>query len=167
MNFDGLECLIDYNYWARDKVLDAIEPITQEQFVRVVESSFKSIRDTVAHLCDAERIWIARLKGEELQGPLSPERIPNVHAARVEWTGLERKLREHLAGLYPENIDRSVVYSDLRGNKQSDLVHQILQHMVNHGSYHRGQVTTMLRQLDAMPPNSMDLISFYRERKRL
>ena len=41
---------------------------------------------------------------------------------------------------------------------------QMLQHVVNHGSYHRGQVTTMLRQLEAAPPRAMDLIAFYRER---
>jgi uncharacterized damage-inducible protein DinB len=40
----------------------------------------------------------------------------------------------------------------------------MLQHLVNHGSYHRGQVTTMLRQMGATPPKAMDLIAFYRER---
>jgi uncharacterized damage-inducible protein DinB len=41
----------------------------------------------------------------------------------------------------------------------------MLQHVVNHGSYHRGQVTTLLRQLDAAPPESLDLITFYRQRR--
>jgi uncharacterized damage-inducible protein DinB len=40
----------------------------------------------------------------------------------------------------------------------------MLQHVVNHGTYHRGQITTMLRQLGAEPPKSTDLIAFYRER---
>ena len=46
-------------------------------------------------------------------------------------------------------------------NRLTDLM---VQHVVNHGSYHRGQVTTMLRQLGAQPPKSQDLITFYRER---
>jgi uncharacterized damage-inducible protein DinB len=41
---------------------------------------------------------------------------------------------------------------------------QMLQHVVNHATYHRGQVTTLLRQLGATPPKSQDLIAFYRER---
>ncbi len=41
---------------------------------------------------------------------------------------------------------------------------QMVQHVVNHASYHRGQVTTMLRQAGAQPAKSMDLITFYRER---
>ena len=40
----------------------------------------------------------------------------------------------------------------------------MLQHVVNHASYHRGQVTTMLRQMSAPPGKSMDMIAFYRER---
>ncbi len=42
----------------------------------------------------------------------------------------------------------------------------MLQHVVNHGTYHRGQIVTMLRQLGAAPPQSMDLIAFYRARKQ-
>ena len=42
---------------------------------------------------------------------------------------------------------------------------QSLQHVVNHSAYHRGQVVTMLRQLGAKPPESMDMVRFYRERQ--
>jgi uncharacterized damage-inducible protein DinB len=42
---------------------------------------------------------------------------------------------------------------------------QMVQHVVNHGSYHRGQVTTMLRQLGSKPPKSLDMIAYYREAK--
>jgi len=63
-------------------------------------------------------------------------------------------------------VERPIAYQDLRGNDQSDVLRQMLQHVVNHATYHRGQITTMLRQLDAAPPKAMDLIAFYRERKR-
>lgn len=53
-----------------------------------------------------------------------------------------------------------------RRRRQSDVLWQMLQHVVNHGTYHRGQIATMLRQMDAAPPRSMDLIDFYRERNR-
>ena len=75
-------------------------------------------------------------------------------------------MRDQLARLGPEAAELRIDYQDLRGNDQSDVLWQMLQHMVNHGTYHRGQFTTMLRQLDAAPPKSMDLIAFYRERNR-
>jgi uncharacterized damage-inducible protein DinB len=55
----------------------------------------------------------------------------------------------------------------LNGQQASAVLWQMLQHVVNHGSYHRGQITTMLRQLGAQPGKSMDMIAFYREKNRL
>jgi uncharacterized damage-inducible protein DinB len=90
MTYDDLLLLIDYNYWARDRVLDALDTITSEQFLRPMGSSFGSVRDTVAHICAAERIWITRLKGEKPQGPQKPDRLPDVDTARKEWAELGR-----------------------------------------------------------------------------
>lgn len=160
-----LSLLIDYHYWARDRVLDALDTITPEQFTRPLGSSFSSIRDTIAHICDAEQIWIARLKGETPQGPRHPDRLPDLNSARMEWAKLEDEMRKQFAKLQPEDVERRIEYQDLRGNNQSDLLWQVLHHVVNHGTYHRGQITTMLRQMDAKSPRSMDLIAFYRERR--
>jgi uncharacterized damage-inducible protein DinB len=166
MTYDDLRLLIDYHYWARDRVLDAVSAITAEQFTYPMGNSFNSVRDTVAHICAAERIWITRLKGEMPQGLQKPDRLPDVDAARKEWAELEGEMRQQLARLGPEAVERTIAYQDLRGNDQSDVLWQMLQHVVNHGTYHRGQITTMLRQLEAAPPKSMDLIAFHRERNR-
>jgi len=166
MTYDDLRLLIDCHYWARDRVLDAVAAVTPEQFTRPMGNSFSSVCDTVAHICAAERIWITRLKGEKPQGLQNPDRLPDVDAARKEWAELESEMREQLARLGPEAVERPIAYQDLRGNDQSDVLWQMLQHVVNHATYHRGQITPMLRQLDAAPPKSMDLIAFYRERNR-
>jgi uncharacterized damage-inducible protein DinB len=79
---------------------------------------------------------------------------------------LEGEMREQLARLGPEAVEGTIEYQDLRGNDQLDVLWQILQHPVNHGTYHRGQITTMLGQLDAVRSKSMELIAFYRERNR-
>ena len=56
MTYDDLRLLIDYHYWARDRVLDAVSAITPEQFIRPMGNSFNSVRDTMVHICGAERI---------------------------------------------------------------------------------------------------------------
>ena len=61
-------------------------------------------------------------------------------------------------------INRVFEFRLLSGQESSSVFWQMLQHVVNHASYHRGQVTTMLRQLGAQPAKSMDMIAFYRER---
>ncbi len=165
MTSGDLKLLVDYNYWARDRLLDAVSALTPEQFTRDLGNSFGSVRDTIAHICDAESIWISRWKGEQPAGFRNPARLPGPAAARAEWADLERRAREVLSQLGSEDVERTLDYKDMRGNPRSDVFWQTVQHMVNHDTYHRGQVTTMLRQLGAVPPKSMDLIVFYRERQ--
>jgi uncharacterized damage-inducible protein DinB len=166
VTLDDLNLLVDYNYWARDRLLDAVAALTPEQLTRDMGSSFGSVRDTIAHICDAESIWLARWEGEQPTGFQSASRLPDLPAVRTEWNGLEQRMREVLARLGPEDADRVIEYKDMRGAPRSDVFWQMVQHVVNHGSYHRGQVTTMLRQLGAAPPKYMDLIAYYREKRK-
>jgi hypothetical protein len=92
--------------------------------------------------------------------------MADLAVAREEWAGIERGMRELLEALAAEAAGRRIEYLDFRGNHQSDVLSQIVQHVVNHGSYHRGQVTTMLRQLGVAPPRLMDMIVYYRERRQ-
>ena len=61
------------------------------------------------------------------------------------------------------DVERSIEYRRPNGSMGSSPIAQMIQHLVNHGSYHRGQVTTMLRQLGVGPPDSMDLITYFGE----
>ena len=89
MTYDGLRLLIDYNYWARDRVVDAVAKITPEHFIRPMGNSFSSVRDTIANVCTAEHIWIARLKGDKPQAFQTPDRLPDVEAVRKEWAEVD------------------------------------------------------------------------------
>jgi uncharacterized damage-inducible protein DinB len=86
----------------------------------------------------------------------------DVAAIRARWTELESDVRAVLDRMGEHGIDQTIEYKMLSGEARASIFWQMLQHVVNHASYHRGQVTTMLRQLGAAPPQSMDLIAFYR-----
>lgn len=167
MTLDEVNLLVDYNYWARDRLLESVAALNSEQFTRGMGNSFGSVRDTIAHICDAESIWMTRWSGGQPTGFQRPDRIPDLETARKEWAELENRMRGVVRGLSPADVDREISYKDFRGADRSDIFWQTLQHVVNHGSYHRGQVTTMLRQLGAQPPKFMDLIVFYRERRQI
>ena len=72
-------------------------------------------------------------------------------------------MRAFLEDLGEAGIDRVFEFTLFSGQPGASPFWQMLQHIVNHASYHRGQVTTMLRQLGAQPPKSLDMIAFYRE----
>lgn len=164
MTFDDLNTLLDYHYWARDRVLDAVSALTPEQFTRDMGNSFGSVRDTLSHTVAAEWAWLSRWKGASPTALLPHDRVPDAASVRTEWAKLEPEVRGFLRGLGPEGITRVIEYKLLNGATGATPFWQMLQHVVNHASYHRGQITTMLRQLGAQPPKSMDLIAFYRER---
>lgn len=164
MNLQDLRTLVDYNYWARDRLLDAVEPLSAEQLTRDLGNSFPSIRDTLVHLYAAEWIWCCRWEGESPQSMPNPASFPDLASIRKGMIEQERKVRAVLDRLGEAGVAQSIEYRTTDGKVQAQPFWQMLQHVVNHGSYHRGQVTTMLRQLKAAPPKSMDLIAFYRLR---
>lgn len=163
MTYGDLQTLVDYHYWARDRVLDAVARLSDDLFTRDLGNSFPSVRDTLTHLYAAEWVWCSRWNGKS--GALSDAgSFATVADLRQAWEAHEAVVRATLAAFGEPGVDRIVEYQ--RGGRlNAEPFSQQLQHMVNHGTYHRGQVTTMLRQLGAEPPKSMDLISFYRERK--
>jgi len=164
MNIQDLTTLIDYHYWARDRLLDAIRPLTTEQYEKDLGSSFKSIRETVVHVYAAEWAWYSRWQGHSPTSLLTSERFPDVESLGRAWAEMEANVRAFTASLGDAGIDRVIAYRLFSGQPGATPFWQMLQHVVNHASYHRGQVTTMLRQLGAAPAKSMDMIAFYRER---
>jgi uncharacterized damage-inducible protein DinB len=161
MTHQDLQLLIDYHYWARDRVYEAVEPLAAEPFTRHLGNSFGSIRDTVAHLYGADWVWCSRWDGESPGALPEPAQFATLAAIQDVWAAQEQKVRAALARYGEQGIDRLVEYRR-NGQPQAQPFWQTLQHLVNHGSYHRGQVTTMLRQVGAAPPQAMDLIAFYR-----
>jgi uncharacterized damage-inducible protein DinB len=162
VNLQDLRTLLDYHYWARDRLLAALDPLPPDQFNRDLGNSFKSIRETVVHTYAAEWAWHSRWQGQSPTALMTSDAFPDVPAIRSAWVDHEKKVRAFVEGLGKEGVTRVIDYTLLSGQPGSSPFWQMLQHMVNHASYHRGQVTTMLRQLGAQPAKSMDMIAFYR-----
>lgn len=165
MTHDELRMLLDYHYWARDRLLEALDPLAPEQLSRDLGNSFRSIRDTLVHIYAAEWAWYSRWQGQSPTAMLPAERFPDVASVRREWQGLETNVRAFVDALGPAGVDRRIAYRLLNGTEGASLFSHMLQHVVNHASYHRGQITTMLRQIGAAPPKSMDLIAYQRTRE--
>ena len=164
MNVRDLNTLIDYHYWARDRLLDALEPLTREQFTRDMGNSFRSIRDTVAHIYAAEWAWHSRWLGQSPTALLPADMFPDLATLRTAWIDQEAKMRAFFASRDEDGIKQVIEYKLMNGQPGASVLWQMAQHVINHASYHRGQVTTMLRQLGASAPKPMDLIAFYRLR---
>jgi uncharacterized damage-inducible protein DinB len=141
VNLIEIKRLYEYNSWANDRVLTALRPINQEVFASDKGASHSSIRGVVAHIAGAQWIWLERWKGSS-PAALLPE---------SDFTGQ----------LTQADIDGSRGYRTTEGKLHSNILGDMMLHVANHSSYHRGQITTLLRQLGAVP-QSTDFILFLR-----
>lgn len=164
MNPEQMRLLFAYDAWANRRALDACAALAPEQFTRDLGSSFRSVRDTLAHILGAQSVWLARFHGSAPASLLKADQFPDLASLRGHWSEVERDLQSYVSGLSAADLEGFFEYKDLKGNSHRNVRWQTLQHLANHGTYHRGQIATMLRQLGATPV-STDLIGFYRERQ--
>ena len=154
--------LYRYNAWAARRILDAASALTREQFVVTIPSSYPSIRDTLVHVLWAEWIWLARWNGSFPKTVFDPHDFPDARALNARWAEHQAEQMAFVGALSEDLLARVVRYVNTRGETwEYELWKQML-HVVNHSSYHRGQVVTMLRQLGAPPPTT-DFLVYYDE----
>jgi uncharacterized damage-inducible protein DinB len=155
--------LYAFNRWATERILQAVASLPQEQFQQDLGSSFRSIRDTLVHMMSGEWVWLSRWNGSSPAA--MPEHWQEVGFERMsaEWTELDGQLQAFVGNLTEDGLDRLISYRSTAGEPFTTPLSQMLRHVVNHSTYHRGQVATMLRQSGAAAP-ATDLIVFYRSR---
>jgi len=155
--------LFDYTDWANHRILDAALALTVDDFRRDLRGSHGGVRGTLAHLYGAELVWLERFKGVSPSSGPDESEFEDVAALRERWTALEKHRRAWLDSLADDAGGQVVAYRNLKGDAFSSALWPLVQHVANHGSYHRGQVVVLLRQLGVKPP-ATDLVAFDRER---
>ena len=163
MSPEDMRQLYDYNAWANRRAMEAAAALTPEQFTKPLGSSFSSVRDTLAHIYGAEWIWLERFQGRSPASLPDVTQFANLVSLRERWLEQEARLLGFVRGLEQADLDRMMEYKTLKFGVYRNPLWQSMQHLVNHGTYHRGQVTTLLRQLGAQPILT-DLMHFCRER---
>jgi uncharacterized damage-inducible protein DinB len=150
---DTLASLVEYNRWADERLLAACGQLTDEQYAREIGGSFPSIRATVAHHAGALRAWGTRFEGGDVRSLPSESEVPNIEVAmRLVLEGYETLARE--ARKPAGELDEIFTYRSMRGFMVSLPRWAVLRHVVNHGTYHRGQIANMMRQVGAAPPST-------------
>lgn len=172
MDHRDIHLLYEYDRWANARVLTAAVSLTPEQFTRDLGGSFRSVRDTLVHIIGGEWIWLAYWKAEsqtpeslaELRAQqaalFNPQQYPNIDSVQAKWAELEKEQTEFVARLTDEALKESIA---IRGVTLT-LV-ETMQHLANHSTYHRGQVSLMMRQLKAEPA-ATDFSTFVIERAK-
>lgn len=160
MELNNIHQLYGYNRWAGRRTLIAARALAIDDFLRPMGNSFSSVRDTLAHILGAEWIWLERWQGRSPKALLDPATFPTVQSLESRWEKLELDQMQFIEALTPQRLREELAYINLRGERYSYPLWQQLVHAVNHSSYHRGQVTTLLRQLGAEAVSTDFLVYF-------
>ncbi len=163
MNADDIRALYDFNAWANARTIEPCAALSRDEFLRQNGSSFPSVRDTLAHIYGAEWIWLERWQGRRPGGLPKPEDFADLASLRGKWDATAKQLLEFAHSRTTDDLHAPMTTYTLDGTAYTQPLWQMMQHVVNHGSYHRGQIAAFLRQL-GHKPQATDLIRYYRER---
>ncbi len=141
--------LYAYNRWANARAFESASALTAEELSRQIGGSFSSVLGTLTHVVGAEWVWLERWHGR------SPRALPGGFAGledlRARLAEVEEGQRGILSTLTPERLLARISYVNFAGETWAYALGEMLVHLVNHGTYHRGQVVTLLRQLGKKP----------------
>jgi uncharacterized damage-inducible protein DinB len=163
MDKGDLQRMLDYTVWANRRVVRAAATLSTDDFRRDLGSSHGGVRGTLTHMLWAEWIWLERFKGVSPSTRIDESEFKDVIALRERWKALERHRESWLAGVPSAAVRDTVRYRTTEGKAYEAPLWQLVQHLANHSSYHRGQVVTLLRLLGARAVPT-DLVAWDRER---
>jgi len=135
--------LLDYDAWATAKLLEAVKPLSPEQFVQEFAGPLSSVRQQFVHVLLATDRLRARL-AQEAVPEVSPEGFATPHDLVSYEAQVRRRLNDFVQGLEESDLGRVQEHA-IRQFVFRVSVEQMLQHMVNHGTYHRGQIACLLK----------------------
>ena len=135
----------EFDYWANDKFVKALSEMPQppEKAVNIL-----------GHIMFASDVWLARLMKEDLSRFTDPNPSYTLADCRQKLDELHIKWKNYLAKLKPENLGEKIVFANTHGKQYEHVVQNVLVHVVNHSSYHRGQLAMLVHQGEGKRPNT-------------
>ena len=151
MDTGTIRLMWDYTKWADARAFDAVAKLAPEAYLKDMGSSMKSVRDTMVHVVSAQWIWLSRWKGTSPRAMWTAGDTPTVAALRERWAALHGEIEAFVSAQTAASLTADLTYQNLKGDTLKFPLGALFLHVVNHSTYHRGQVTTLLRQLGAQP----------------
>ena len=159
-----LQQLASYNTWANGLILDCIQQQTEDKLTASLPSSFGSLQGTLLHMWDAESIWWQRMKLQERLVIPSEDFEGDFKEVAAGLQGQDRQWSEWVVSAQEHMFQHEFIYQNSRKERFKQPVFQVLLHLFNHNTYHRGQLVNMLRQLGVEKIPQTDFVIWSRKK---
>ena len=160
LSADSVRLHLDYSSWASQRLLDAAAKLSEEELARDFKTSDKSVAGTLAHAFAADRIWLERIQGD-VRSTFISDADRHLPTLSHEWPALAKRWKDWAANLSDRDLLEVKTYKTLNGDPYETPLWQIVLHVVNHATHHRGQVSGFIRAMGYAPPQ-LDMIAYYR-----
>jgi uncharacterized damage-inducible protein DinB len=162
MNTEDIRTLYAFNRWANHRSLADARALDSQELTRDLGASYPSVHATLVHILWAEWLWLRRWQGESPKQVFAPAELGDLSAIESRWEEVEREQESFIAQLTDERLVIRIGYENRQGERWEYSLGHMMQHVVNHSSYHRGQVVALLRQLGHLP-QATDFLLFFDE----
>jgi len=163
MDAEYFRTLMAYSYWARDRVLEQVAKLSQDDYVAPRALDYGSIRATLVHNLSSEAGYLARWKGEERDNSIAEANLPTAAALRERWKAEQEKMSAFVANLTDADVRREIRQVSRTGREFANPLWAYMAQCVNHGTQHRSEVALTITQL-GHSPGDLDVMLYLRER---
>jgi uncharacterized damage-inducible protein DinB len=164
LSVTALRDYLAYSAWASGRLVDAAAQLSLEQLTRDFGTADKSVLRTLVHVFGADRLWLQRMQGASPKSYLTAADY-ELSVLQNDWPTLHTRWLDWAAGLTDDAAAAEHSYTDMSGKPWRQPVWQLVMHVVNHGTHHRGQVAGFIRAMGQTPP-PLDFTAYCRTRLR-
>ena len=155
--------MYDYNDWANRRYLAVAVGLPPGQLFHDYAQSWGSVYKVLAHVLNSEWIWLQRWQGVSPKAFPAEADSPTVDALRLRWSNHEGEMRRFIATQTPSSLMRDVPYTTTKGVSYTLKLWQMMVHVCNHGTHHRGELAAMFA-MQGIPHPEEDWLLYFLER---
>jgi uncharacterized damage-inducible protein DinB len=163
MNRKEILELFDYDLWANNRLFETAAQLPLEKYAQDLKASHGGIHGTLTHIVAEQKMWLGRWTGSRNTSLLQGKDVGTLLELIAIWEKVSSETAQFLSTLSDENLHQSLTITTSNGQQFTHTFQQMMQHLVNHSTGHRSQVSAMMRQLGFVPP-AIDLITYYRRK---
>ncbi len=157
---DYIKQAYDYMYWATGRYFTVAEGLTAEQLHRSQGHSWGDVHAILVHMMSSEWVWYQRWHGTSPKGHLSSSDYASMPLLKQRWREIEKDMRAYIDQQTEESLQSPLTYTNFREQTFHVPLWQMLAHVVNHETHHRGELAAIYATMDVDHPED-EMIQYF------
>jgi len=150
----------DYTYWANRRYFTVAESLTEEQLDRMQGHSWGDIHAMLVHMMSSEWVWLQRWDGTPPKAHLNKNDFPTLASLKERWNKVEAGMRAFIESQTEASLESKITYSNFNGETFNVPLYQMLMHVANHETHHRGELAAMFALMNVPHPEE-EVIQYF------